>query len=38
MIILDENVQYLKNKQDIKILAINWNFFTQNKKDFLTYE
>ncbi len=37
IMILDENVQYLKNKQDIKILPINWNFFTQKQKDFLTY-
>ena len=38
MMILDEKVQYLKDKQDIKILPITWSFFTQNKKDFLTYE
>jgi len=38
MIILDENVTLLKKDSKIKILPINWKFFTKENKDFITYE
>jgi molybdopterin molybdotransferase len=38
MIVLDENVTQLKKEKKVKILPINWAFFTHNLKDFLTYE
>lgn len=37
MIVLHENVEQLKENQPVKILPINWHFFTHEKKDFLTY-
>lgn len=37
-IALDENVNELKENAKVKILPINWKFFTEEKKDFLTYE
>lgn len=36
MIILDEDVSEIKKEQQVKILPINWKFFTDIKKDFLT--
>ena len=38
MIIIDENVEQLSTSNLIKILPINWKFFTNKKKDFLTHE
>ncbi len=38
MIIIDESVEKLDKNSLIKILPINWKFFTNKKKDFLTYE
>lgn len=38
MIVLNENVEQLQPNQHVKILPINWMFFTEEKKDFLTYE
>lgn len=38
IIILDKNVSHLKKDKRVKILPISWNFFTEEKKDFLTYE
>lgn len=38
MIILDENVSELKKDSKIKVLPINWKFFTKENKDYLTYE
>ncbi|QKJ21756.1 molybdopterin molybdotransferase MoeA [Poseidonibacter lekithochrous] len=38
MIILDENVEKLQKDALVKILPIDWKFFTEKKKDFLTYE
>lgn len=38
IIILEENVSLLKKESLIKVLPINWKFFTENYKDFLTYE
>lgn len=38
MIALDENVEKLEKNAIIKILPINWKFFTDEKKDFLTHE
>jgi molybdopterin molybdotransferase len=37
-IALDENTQNLKKDTKIKILPINWEFLTDEKKDFLTHE
>ncbi len=37
MIALDENVELLKEKQEVNILPLNWKFFTDTEKDFLTY-
>lgn len=37
-LVLDENVSKIKKDSSIKILPINWKFFTDKKKDFLTYE
>lgn len=38
IICLDENVEKLEKGSLVKILPINWKFFTEEKKDFLTYE
>ncbi|MCK5110831.1 MAG: molybdopterin molybdotransferase MoeA [Arcobacteraceae bacterium] len=38
MIVLDENVELLNDNQAVNILPINWKFFTQNERDFLTYD
>ncbi len=38
LIILDENIEKLNENQDIKILPINWKFFSNTKKDFINYE
>jgi len=38
LLALDENVSQIKKDSNIKILPINWKFFTNEKKDFLTYE
>ena len=38
MIVIDENVETLKKDSLIKILPINWKFFSDIKKDFLTHE
>jgi molybdopterin molybdotransferase len=38
MICIDETVENLKKDSLIKILPINWKFFNNEKKDFLTYE
>ncbi|AXH13977.1 gephyrin-like molybdotransferase Glp [Malaciobacter mytili] len=36
IIVLDENVEKIKKDEKIKILPIDWKFFTEEKKDFLT--
>ena len=38
LLALDENVSQIKKDSNVKILPINWKFFTNKKKDFLTYE
>ena len=38
LLALDENVELLKENQEVNILPINWKFFTNKEKDFLTYE
>ena len=38
LLALDENVSQIKKDSNVKILPINWKFFTNEKKDFLTYE
>ncbi len=38
LIALDENVSNLKKESLVKVLPINWKFFTKNQKEFLTYE
>jgi len=38
IIVLDEKVEYLEKNSTVKILPINWKFFSKDKKDFLTYE
>jgi len=38
IIVLHEKVEYIEKNSMIKILPINWKFFTKEKKDFLTYE
>ncbi len=38
ILVLDEKVSFLKKNSLIKILPINWKFFTNENKDFLTYE
>ena len=37
IIVLDENVELLKENDIVNILPINWKFFTSTQKDFLTY-
>ena len=36
MIVLDEEISEIKKDQMVKVLPINWKFFTDEKKDFLT--
>jgi len=38
MIVIDESLEKLKEGNLVKVLPINWKFFTEEKKDFLTYE
>ncbi len=38
MIILNDDVSFIKKDSQIKVLPINWKFFEENSKDFLTYE
>jgi len=38
LLALDENVELVKENQEVNILPINWKFFTNKEKDFLTYE
>lgn len=38
LIILDKNVSTLNKNEEVKILPINWKFFTKQDKDFITYE
>lgn len=38
MIVIDENVEVLSKDSLVKILPINWKFFSDKKKDILTYE
>jgi molybdopterin molybdotransferase len=36
MIVVDENNDELLENDEVKILPINWKFFTDIKKDFIT--
>lgn len=38
MIILDKNVHKLEKNKKVKVLPIAWDFYSKNKKDYLTYE
>ena len=38
MIILDEEIEKIQKNGLVKILPINWKFFSTEKKDFLTHE
>ena len=38
MIVLDDEVENLQKDSLVKILPINWKFFSKDKKDFLTHE
>lgn len=38
MIILDEEIEKIQKDDFVKILPINWKFFSTEKKDFLTHE
>ena len=38
MIIIDDNLEKLEKNTLVKILPINWKFFSDIKKDFLTHE
>ena len=38
MLVLDDQVELIKENNIVKILPINWEFFTNNKIDFLTYK
>jgi molybdopterin molybdotransferase len=38
MIVLDEEVSLLEKENKVKVLPINWKFFTEENKDFLTHE
>jgi molybdopterin molybdotransferase len=38
MIIIDDEVENLQKDSLVKILPINWKFFSKDKKDFLTHE
>jgi len=35
-LVLDEKVEKLKANQEIKILPINWKFFSENKKEYIS--
>tara|TARA_R110002033_G_scaffold45441_3_gene88942 strand:+ start:59681 stop:60901 length:1221 start_codon:yes stop_codon:yes gene_type:complete len=37
-IALDENVSKLNENQEVKVIPINWKFFCDKKKDYITYE
>lgn len=37
MIVLDCEVEFLRKNSTVKILPINWKFFTDTKKDFVCY-
>ena len=38
MILVDEKIEKIEKDSYIKILPINWKFFSDIKKDFLTHE
>jgi len=38
IIVLDEHISLLKKDAQVKVLPINWKFFTREYKDFFTYE
>lgn len=38
IIILEKNVSQIKKHKKVKVLPIAWEFFTEEKKDYLTYE
>ena len=38
IIVINDDVEKINKNSIIKILPITWKFFTDNKKDFLTYE
>ena len=38
MIVIDDEVENLQKDSLVKILPINWKFFSKDKKDFLTHE
>lgn len=38
LIVLNDTVEYLEKDSKVKILPINWKFFSKEKKDFLTNE
>jgi molybdopterin molybdotransferase len=37
-IAIDENVSKLNENQEVKVIPINWKFFCDKKKDYITYE
>ncbi len=37
-IAIDENVSKLNENQEVKVIPINWKFFCDEKKDYITYE
>jgi molybdopterin molybdotransferase len=37
-IALDENVSKLNKNKKVKVIPINWKFFCDEKKDYVTYE
>ncbi len=37
LVVLEKDIEYLDKNQIVNILPINWKFFTNNQKDFLTY-
>lgn len=38
MIVINDDIEILKKDSILKILPINWKFFTKKKKDFIIYE
>ena len=36
MIVLNSNIESLKKEDTVKVLPVNWKFFTDCKKEFLT--
>lgn len=38
MLVLNDNVSSIKKESPVKVLPINWKFFEENSKDFLTNE